>query len=565
MAALKGLQSVAQLRTFQSAMGRGVTGKWEWHDLVSAEARKALTKDVIKRQSIIFELIKGEMAYVKDLENIEVMYIRPLRAADPPIIEKERLQQFIIDVFHNFAELHAHHRRLVEKFHEIQREQHPVIRSVTEAMLDAALNFRDAYMEYIPNYPIAAYRIDEEMNNNPAFKEFVEDMDLLDEHRSLIHTGKLLRQPETGFEWNGWSELFVLLFDNYCGSQRSVARVSNGFPLGLSTDFAPQRSSWGPYILYAESQQTRLEWKQKLEEALGLRKPLLMEEDSLPSVALKEYGLASDTIHDKLNGTKDVHFFSVGQLRERTLVIYMKKKGYVSISVLSTAHTITTLQLDSVFRVLEPVVDKINERAKAPGGLSGLLGFRPRSRNGSVSTGFKSVTIPQRDDPAWRSLPSVVNRLDPLGCSGPKTTNSSWSTTRLVCTSISMVTQVEGWVRLNGKVRRTRCPSPPLHPAIRPTIIEVRHVETGRLAQIIPGNDIRCIWDGRGLNSNASVTPIVGPSGEAVVQEARVHGVMNATETVIPGVGGMAGRQPRAVAQHIFELIPTIPCTFLAL
>lgn len=29
----------------------------------------------------------------------------------------------------------------------------------------------------------------------------------------------------------------------------------------------------------------------------------------------------------KLNGTKDVHFFSVGQLRERTLVIYMKKKG----------------------------------------------------------------------------------------------------------------------------------------------------------------------------------------------------------------------------------------------
>lgn len=42
-------------------------------------------------------------------------------------------------------------------------------------------------------------------------------MDLLDEHRSLIHTGKLLRQPETGFEWNGWSELFVLLFDNYCG------------------------------------------------------------------------------------------------------------------------------------------------------------------------------------------------------------------------------------------------------------------------------------------------------------------------------------------------------------
>jgi hypothetical protein len=40
-------------------------------------------------------------------------------------------------------------------------------------------------------------------------------MDLLNENRSLIHAGKLLRQPDTGFEWNGWSELFVLLFDNY--------------------------------------------------------------------------------------------------------------------------------------------------------------------------------------------------------------------------------------------------------------------------------------------------------------------------------------------------------------
>ena len=40
-------------------------------------------------------------------------------------------------------------------------------------MMDAALNFREAYMEYIPNYPIAAYRIDEEIANNHDFKDFV--------------------------------------------------------------------------------------------------------------------------------------------------------------------------------------------------------------------------------------------------------------------------------------------------------------------------------------------------------------------------------------------------------
>jgi hypothetical protein len=101
------------------------------------------------------------------------MYVRPLRNADPPIIPHQRLEQFLTDVFHNFSELRAHHRRLVDRLHQIQRDEHPKIRSITSAMMDAALNFRQAYMQYIPNYPIAAYRIDDEIENNPDFKAFV--------------------------------------------------------------------------------------------------------------------------------------------------------------------------------------------------------------------------------------------------------------------------------------------------------------------------------------------------------------------------------------------------------
>lgn len=54
-------------------------------------------------------------------------------------------------------------------------------------------------------------------------------MDLLNENRSLIHTGKLLRQPDTGFEWSGWTELFVLLFDNYrtCSIQPTTFKHSH--------------------------------------------------------------------------------------------------------------------------------------------------------------------------------------------------------------------------------------------------------------------------------------------------------------------------------------------------
>jgi hypothetical protein len=51
-------------------------------------------------------------------------------------------------------------------------------------------------------------------------------MDLLAPNRSLIHAGKLFRPPDTGFEWSGWSELLVLLFDNYCKSSGLVCRYS---------------------------------------------------------------------------------------------------------------------------------------------------------------------------------------------------------------------------------------------------------------------------------------------------------------------------------------------------
>ncbi|KAJ3520044.1 hypothetical protein NM688_g9215 [Phlebia brevispora] len=653
-----------QLYTFQSAMNKGPSAKLEWYNLVAEEVRKAMPKKEAKRQSIIFELIKGEMDYVKDLENIEVMYVQPLREMDPPIIARDRLPQFINDVFHNFAEIHAHHRKMLDTFHEIQREEHPVIRSITAAVYDAVLNFREAYMEYIPNYPIAAYRIDDEMATNPAFKNFVEqctrhpdarkldmkafinrpiprllryelllksildetpeghedretipqvlevikalgkdtepgvvsakqkvevwrynsnlvfkrdeaiDMDLLNENRSLIHTGKLLRQPDSGFEWSGWTELYVLLFDNYLVMTKPKEKdgitkyqvYRRPIPLDLLTlanftDPPTQRNAGllRPRLRGGEkhdpnapnnptassspdtatdsprqSAQARNEWKSKLEEAIGLRKvvqesnkvfeietlsadtflvPSMMPGGSSQSwshenaftgkvtcsvpfttpdgrglvaigcaegvwigfrhdsrsmrrvlhlkmvtqcAMLEDFGiflvLADKSLFayhiealvpsspqsphtsqtpQKLSGNKDVHFFSVGQLNGRTLVIYMKKKG-----------------LDSVFRVLEPVVGKINERAKAPQTLGSRLGLRAQrsewfrvyrdfflpsesydliflkarivilcTKGFEIMdlTDFKSVTIPQRDDPRLERLAKRCESCRPMG------------------------------------------------------------------------------------------------------------------------------------------------------
>ena len=102
------------------------------------------------------------------------MYVQPLQSVDPPIIPHERPSSFLHDTYHNYMELLILHRNLLERLHEVQRDEHPTIHGVTAPLLDTALNWRDAYMEYVPNYPISHYRIDDEMNTNPLFKTFAE-------------------------------------------------------------------------------------------------------------------------------------------------------------------------------------------------------------------------------------------------------------------------------------------------------------------------------------------------------------------------------------------------------
>jgi hypothetical protein len=49
--AMRNLQGVAQLKTFQMAMGKGQAGKYEWHNLVPEDVRSGIQKQVAKRQA----------------------------------------------------------------------------------------------------------------------------------------------------------------------------------------------------------------------------------------------------------------------------------------------------------------------------------------------------------------------------------------------------------------------------------------------------------------------------------------------------------------------------------
>jgi hypothetical protein len=94
-----------------------------------------------------------------------------LRAAEPPVIPLHRLKPFITDVFHDIGQIVHYHRILLDVLqHEQQTHEH--IHSVSVAVFDAFLHLRDAYLVYIPHYPIAAYCLEDEMASNSLFKVF---------------------------------------------------------------------------------------------------------------------------------------------------------------------------------------------------------------------------------------------------------------------------------------------------------------------------------------------------------------------------------------------------------
>lgn len=163
------------------------------------------------------------------------------------------------------------------------------------------------------------------------------------------------------------------------------------------------------------------------------------------------------------------------------------------------------------------------------------------------------------------SLRNDANRPDPWACSAHLRRNSYCVT--MVCTpsmlskcnALIYVTEFGlyvdkhgdpcrtiGTIEWEGTAERVAFHAPYIL-LFDSRFIEVRHVETGRLAQIIPGNEIRCTWDGRGVSTQTPAVPI----DEDGNQEAQVHFVMNSTD----GSGAM---RTRNIVQHVCELIPTV-------
>ncbi|KAK6905920.1 hypothetical protein I203_106755 [Kwoniella mangroviensis CBS 8507] len=170
---IQNLSSLSQLKLFHASKGRGPAGKLQWFDLVPEEQRAGIEKKEQKRQMQIWELIQGEMEYVADLETIETLFVNGLRLADPAVIDRNRLDVFLDEAFHNYRSLLEVHSKLLENLQFRQLEQHPHFGMISDLIFDAALNWQEAYMEYVTHYPIAKAKVQEEEARNPKFASFL--------------------------------------------------------------------------------------------------------------------------------------------------------------------------------------------------------------------------------------------------------------------------------------------------------------------------------------------------------------------------------------------------------
>ncbi|KAH7911069.1 hypothetical protein BJ138DRAFT_1113504 [Hygrophoropsis aurantiaca] len=170
------LQSEEGLRRFQA--GTLSDRDEEWHHMVPPEAREALGKREVERQSVFFEVFKSERDYVSDLQLVKDVFIEPLRVASPPVIAPERLRKFISEVFWNMNQLLDHHTRMLGSLFARQADQHPLVQSVTDIFLETSFLFCGDYESYIKHYPLAEELHRTELKRNPRYQAFIQQCSL---------------------------------------------------------------------------------------------------------------------------------------------------------------------------------------------------------------------------------------------------------------------------------------------------------------------------------------------------------------------------------------------------
>ncbi|KAG0250360.1 RHO1 GDP-GTP exchange protein 2 [Mortierella polycephala] len=176
-------------RNIESVLGRqnsdtSTVGSQEkvWANSVPASILASASKKERNRQEAIFEVVNTEHNYVRDLELMEEIFITPLRSGS--IVDPEKLEALIEDVFLNYKEIIEVNKKLLKAL-RIRQEEQPLVESIGDILLSHIVEFEEIYSRYVPRIALSEFAYKKEEAQNPKFAQFLQDCTRHPEARRL--------------------------------------------------------------------------------------------------------------------------------------------------------------------------------------------------------------------------------------------------------------------------------------------------------------------------------------------------------------------------------------------
>ncbi|TFK85670.1 CNH-domain-containing protein [Polyporus arcularius HHB13444] len=160
-----------------------------WIHTVPAEVVASVSDAEKKRQEAINEVIYTERDFVRDMEYLRDLWMKPLQELD--IIPEARRQDFIEQVFWNINDIIAVNTRLRDALNKRQKA-YAVVEQIGDILLEAVPHFHP-FVSYGAHQLYGKYEFEKEKSANPAFARFVEETERRPESRKLELNGYLTK------------------------------------------------------------------------------------------------------------------------------------------------------------------------------------------------------------------------------------------------------------------------------------------------------------------------------------------------------------------------------------
>lgn len=163
-----------------------------WIHTVSKEIVDSVSDQEKRRQEAINEAIYTERDFVRDMEYLRDVWVAQLSASD--IIPEHRRAGFIEQVFWNIHDVIAVNTRLRDALNKRQKS-YAVIEGIADIFLDIVPLFAP-FVSYGAHQLYGKYEFEKEKSSNPAFAQFVEEMERRPDSRKL-ELNAYLTKPTT--------------------------------------------------------------------------------------------------------------------------------------------------------------------------------------------------------------------------------------------------------------------------------------------------------------------------------------------------------------------------------